>query len=69
MKEGNNFEHSQHMFSSESQLLQQIGDNVLELLEILNEAQGNFTMTKDLDIVIQFWRFKIRIATKKINCF
>lgn len=38
MKEGNHFEHSEHMFSNESQLLQKIGDNLLELLEILNEA-------------------------------
>lgn len=58
------------MFSSESQLLQEIGDNFLKLLEILNEAQVNFTLTKeDLDIMIQFGRFKIIIAElKQINC-
>lgn len=45
-------------------------ETTLKLLEILNEAQRNFILTKeDLDIMIQFGRFNIIIAElKQINC-
>lgn len=58
------------MFTSVSQLLQKIRDNFFKLIEILNEAQENFTVTKDVDIVLQFWKFKTIFAElkKKINC-
>lgn len=53
------------MFTSVSQLLQKIRDNFLKLIEILNEAQENFTVTKDVDIVLQFWKFKTIFAELK----
>ena len=42
----------------------------LELVEILNETEENFSLTKDHDVVIQFWSFKTVITElkKKINC-
>ena len=42
------------MFTNISQLLQEIRDNFLELIEILNDAQENFVVTKDVDMVVQF---------------
>lgn len=66
-KRGKSFEHSEHMFTSVSQLLQEIRDNFLKLIEILNEAQETFRVTKDVDIVLQFWKFKTIFAELKKN--
>ena len=46
------------MFARVSKLLQEVRDNFLELMVILNGAQGNFAVTKDVDIVVQFWKCK-----------
>lgn len=47
------------MVSSESQLLQEIEDNFLELVEILHENQKSLSLTiEDLNIVIPILRFK-----------
>lgn len=37
----------------------------LELVEILNEIEENFSLTKDHDVVIQFWSFKTVITELK----
>ena len=37
----------------------------LELVEILNETEENFSLTKDHDVVIQFWSFKTVITELK----
>ena len=37
----------------------------LELVEILNEIEENFSLRKDHDAVIQFWSFKTIITELK----
>ena len=40
----------------------------LELVEIINEIEENFSLKKDHDVVIQFWSFTTIITElKKIN--
>lgn len=41
-----------------SQLLQEIRDNFLRLIDILNEAQENFAVTKDVDMCYSFGNVK-----------
>lgn len=63
-KRRNHCERSEHMISN----CWEIGD-ISEFAEILNEIEENFSLTKDHDVVIQFWSFKTVITElKKINC-
>lgn len=55
------------MFANVTRLLQEVRDNFLERKELLNRAQGNFAVTKDVDTVVQFWKCKTIIAGLKKN--